>query len=180
MSSEGEGGCYNPPTNFFTTAFFCPINCTKCFYVIISTSFTHLLTYMRWNLGVSFGYGGVIKENGRGGGWWIPWLLFYPFLKYLARYMLQTSYVVDNHHFLTYSAKNPAKIPCFYDFFIKKLIFANFHVYFQCIQISEGALTLWCHSDVIWSSVVLILVSMDRGGPYLYTGSKYRGIGHSV
>ena len=24
--------------------------------------------------------------------------------------------------------------------------------------------------------MVLILVSMDRGSPYLYTGSKYRGI----
>ena len=28
--------------------------------------------------------------------------------------------------------------------------------------------------------MVLILVSMDRGGPYLYTGSKYRGIRHSI
>ena len=29
-------------------------------------------------------------------------------------------------------------------------------------------------------SVVLILVSIDRGGPYLYNGSKYRGIRRSV
>ena len=63
--------------------------------------------------------------------------------------------------------------PMFLWFFSKKLLFANFHVYFQCIQISQGALTLWRHSDVIWSSMVLILVSMERGGPYLYTGSKY-------
>ena len=93
--------------------------------------------------------------------------------------MLQTCYVhVDeNHHFLTESAKNPAKISCFYDFFSEKLIFANFHVYFQYIQICEGALTLWGH---IWSLMVLILVSMDREGPYLYTGSKYKGIKCSV
>ena len=52
----------------------------------------------------------------------------------------------------------------------------NFDVYLKCIQISEGALTLWRHSDVIWSSMVLILISVDREGPYLYTGSKYRGI----
>ena len=31
--------------------------------------------------------------------------------------MLQTSYVDENHHFLTYLAKNPAKITCFYEFF---------------------------------------------------------------
>ena len=98
-------------------------------------------------------------------------------IRYLTRHLLQTCYADENHHFLKYSAKNPAKIPCFYDFsFSKKLIFANFHVYFQCIPISEGALTLRRHSDVIWSSMLLILVSVDRGGPYLYTGSKYKSI----
>ena len=75
--------------------------------------------------------------------------------------MLQIFNVDENHHFLTYSAKNSAEISSFYDFF-------------QSIQISEGELTLWRHSDVIWSSVVIILVSMNRGGPYQYTGSKYR------
>ena len=146
-------GGYCNPLRFFKQLF-CPINCTKRFYVIIYTSLTHLLMYMRWKLGVSFRYGG------RGVGEF-PWILFCPFLKYLRRYMLQTSYVDENHHFLTYSAKTS---PCFYFFrlFSETLIFANFYVYFQCIQISEGALTLWRHSDVIWSSMVLILKSMDR------------------
>ena len=63
----------------------------------------------------------------------------------------------------------------FLRFFNETLIFANFPVYFQCIQISEGALTSRRHSDVIWGSMALILVSMDRGGPHLYSGSKYRG-----
>ena len=85
-------------------------------------------------------------------------------------------YVDENHYFLTYSGKKSCANPMFLRFFGVKLIFANFHVYFQCIQISEGALTLWLHSDVIWRLIVLILVSMDRGGPYLYTGSKYMGI----
>ena len=65
----------------------------------------------------------------------------------------------------------------FLRFFREKTHFANFYdVYFQYIQICEGALTLCRHSDAIWSSMVLILVSMDRGDPYLYIGSKYRGI----
>ena len=34
--------------------------------------------------------------------------------------------VDENHHFLTYSVKTPAKIPCFYILFLaKKLIFAS-------------------------------------------------------
>ena len=41
------------------------------------------------------------------------------FFKYLTRYVLQTCYVDENHHFLTYLARNPAKIPCFYDFLAK-------------------------------------------------------------
>ena len=60
---------------------------------------------------------GVIKENGRGG--LVKSHDFYClFLKYLTRY-IQTCYVDENQHFLTYSAKNPAKIPCFYDFLAK-------------------------------------------------------------
>ena len=126
--------------------------------------------HMKWNLSVSFGYRGSSKIMVQGVGE-IPWHLFCPFLKYLTRYVLQICYVDESHHFLTYSAKNSAKSHVSTIFLSEKLIFANFHVYFQCIQISKGALTLWHHSDVIWSSMVLILVSMDRRGPYLYTGS---------
>ena len=64
----------------------------------------------------------------------------------------------------------------FLRFFSEKSIFANFDAYFQYIQIYEDAMTLWRHSDVIWSSIVLMLVSMDRG----CTGSKFRGIKPSV
>ena len=66
---------------------------------------------------------------------------------------------------------NPPKIPrkshVSSTIFSEKPIFGSLHTYFQYIQICEGALTLWRHSDVIWSLMVLILVSiMDRGGPY--------------
>ena len=78
----------------------------------------------------------------------------------------------ENHHFLTYSAKHSAKIPCFYDFLAKNWFLLIFTYIFQYIQISVSGLTLWRHSDVIWNSMVFIWVAMDRGGPYLYTGSK--------
>ena len=55
--------------------------------------------------------------------------------------MLQTSYVDENHHFLKIQPKILRKSHVS-TIFSEKLIFANFHVYFQYIQISEGALTL--------------------------------------
>ena len=60
----------------------------------------------------------------------------------------------------------------FLRFFSEKSIFAHFHLNFQYIQICEGALTLWRHSDVIWNLMVLILVSLDREGSYLYYSSS--------
>ena len=125
--------------------------------------------------GVSFGNGGSSKRMVEGGLVKSHRFLFFPFLKYLTRwrYVLQTCYVDENHYFLTYSAK----IPCF---LAKNWFLLIFTYIFNASKISEGALTLWHHSDVIWSSMVLILVSIDRGGPYLYTVSKYKGIRSSV
>ena len=59
-----KGGCCSP-LRFFENSVFYPINCAKRFYVIVFTSITHLLMYLRWKLGVPFGYG-VIKDYGRG------------------------------------------------------------------------------------------------------------------
>ena len=122
---------------------------------------------------------GVIKENGREGLVKSHYFYFAHFLNIWQDMCFKTCYEDENHHFLSYSAKKSAKIPCFYDFFSEKKMFANFTYYFQCIQISKGALTLWRHSYIIWSSMVLILVSMERGTPYLYTGSKYTCIRRS-
>ena len=66
----------------------------------------------------------------------------------------------------------------FLQFFSKKLIFGNIHVYFPWIQISESALTLWRHSDVIWSSMVLILVSMDAHTYTLVANIGVSGVLH--
>ena len=60
--------------------------------------------------------------------------------------------------------------------FSKKLILLIFTYTFNASKFLRAS--LWLHSDVIWSSMVLILLSIDREGPYLYTGSKYRGIRH--
>ena len=93
---------------FFFNSVFCPINCAKRFYVVVFTSITHLFIYMRWYLGVSFGYWGSSKIM-VGGVREIPGFLFCPFHKYFKAFMLQTCYVHENYHFLKESAKNPAR-----------------------------------------------------------------------
>ena len=70
------------------------------------------------------------------------------------------------------------KITCFFTIFYVKI---NFGLYIKHkMAISQFS---WArsHYDVIvidW--LVLILVSMERGYPYLYTGSKFRVIWPSV
>ena len=64
-------------------------------------------------------------------------ILFCPFLKYLT-YVLQTCYVDENHHFLTYSAKNPAKIPCFYNFLAKNWFLLIFTYIFNASKFPRG------------------------------------------
>ena len=72
------------------------------------------------------------------------------------------------------------KIACFYDFLRKNQFLPIFYTQNDHFSIFVGALTLWRHSDVRHKWLVLILVSMERGCPYLYTGSKFRVIWPSV
>ena len=134
--------------------------------------------YMRWNLGVSFGYGGSSKII-VGGLVKSHDFYFAHFINILqdicSKLTMYMRIIISLHNQSKILRKSYAL-----RFFSKKVMFANFRVYFQYIKICEGTLTLWRHSDIIWSSMVLILVSMDRGGPYLYTGSKYSGIKRSV
>ena len=74
---------------------------------------------------------GVIKENNRGGLVKFHDAYFVHFFKYLTRDVLQTCYVDENHHFLTHSAKIPAKIPCFYDFLAKNVFLLIFKYIFN-------------------------------------------------
>ena len=55
-------------------------------------------------------YGGLVKSHD---------FYFAHFLNIWQDYVLQTCFVDENRHFLTYSAKNPAKIPSSYNFLTK-------------------------------------------------------------
>ena len=72
------------------------------------------------------------------------------------------------------------KIAWFYDFLRKNQFLPIVYTQNGHFSIFVGALTLWRHSDVIHYWLVLILVSMERRCPYLYTGSKFRVIWPSV
>ena len=104
--------------------------------------------YMRRNEGVSFGYGGVIKENGRG-DWWNPKILILSISLNIWQDICFSCYVDASYHFLqTYSAKNPAKIPCFYDFVEKNW----FLLIFMCIFNSSNFLrSRWLYNITVTS-----------------------------
>ena len=60
---QGGGGCCNLLRFFFKQLFFfCPINCTKRFQIIISTSFAHLLTIRGEIMWCRLGMGGHQRE----------------------------------------------------------------------------------------------------------------------
>ena len=104
----------------------------------------------------------------RMGGWWNNTILILPISLNIWQAMCASNLLCRwESSFPNISSQRSCEIPCFYDFFSESLFFANFHVYFQCIEISDGALTLWRHSDVIWSSKALNLISIDWEGPYL-------------
>ena len=77
--------------------------------------------------------GGVVKENGRG-GWWNPMTFILSISEMFDKIYASNFLCIDE---ITLQKSHVSMI------FSQNLIFANFHVYFQCIQISEGALTLW-------------------------------------
>ena len=57
---------------------------------------------------------GVVKDYG--GGLVKSHDFYFVHFINILQDIIQTCYVDENYHLLTYSAKNPAKIPCFYDF----------------------------------------------------------------
>ena len=69
--------------------------------------------------------------------------------------------------------QKPDKILMFKTFIAKKKIdFLNFHQFFAKIAIFRPGSTLWCHNFATAWPIFMILVSMDRGDPHLYYGSK--------
>ena len=72
------------------------------------------------------------------------------------------------------------KTACFYDFLRKNQFLPIFYTQNDNFSNFQGVLTSWRHIDVIHKWLVLILVSMKRRCPYLYTGSKFRVMTFSI
>ena len=53
-------------------------------------------------------------------------------------------------------------------------------IFLQKIAIFRSDMFLWCHNYVAPWPIVLILICMDRGGPYLPIDTKINFIGGSV
>ena len=97
------------------------------FDIIIFTSFTHLLMYMRWTFGCCSGMG-VVKDLVEG-DWWNPVFFFFPFHKYFIRYMLQTCYFDENHQFLYIISYKSRENPTLSRFFLAKNRFLLIFMY---------------------------------------------------
>ena len=61
---------------------------------------------------------GIIKENGTG-GWWNPMIFILSLSSIFDKICASNFLCRRESSFLPYSAKNPAKIPCFYDSLVK-------------------------------------------------------------
>ena len=106
-----------------------------------------------------FGYRGSSKRMVEGRGLVKSYgSYFVHFFKYLTRYVPQICYIDENHHFLT----------CFYDFLAKIFFLLIFMYIFNAVKFLR---VHWLYDVTVtsWSLMVLNLVSMDRGGLYLYT-----------
>ena len=82
--------------------------------------------------------------------------------------------------FLSYKQKNPGDILIFRTFIAKFWIFWIFAYFPQKIAIFRSGMFLWRHNYVTPWPIVLILVCMDRGGPYLPIDTKINFIGDLV
>ena len=73
--------------------------------------------------------------------------------------------------------KKPGEIPIFGTFLAKKWIFCQFWSMFTENPIFESGHVWKRHCDVIRWSIFMILVSMERGDPTLYHGTKQSHFG---
>ena len=73
--------------------------------------------------------------------------------------------------------KKPGEIPIFGTFLAKKLIFCQFWSMFTENPIFESGHVWKRHCDVIRWPIFMILVSMERGDPTLYHGTKQSHFG---
>ena len=66
------------------------------------------------------------------------------------------------------------------NFYSEILNFLNFRLFFAKIAIFRSGMFLWRHNYVTPCPIVLILVCLDREGPYLPIDTKINFIGGSV
>ena len=175
-----RGGCCNP-LRFFLKQRFLP---NKLHQMLLCLLFLHLL-YMHplmyiwgeiWGCRLGVGdvkdySGGVVKSHN------FHFVYFIDILQDICFKLAMKMRIMNSSH---NQPKNQRK--SYVSVIFQKIIdFLLIFMYiFNTFKFARACWLKWCHGDVIWSSVVLIMISMDREDPYLYTGSKYRGIKHSV
>ena len=94
--------------------------------------------------------------------------------------MLKLTEHVGISIFLLYKQKKPGEILIFRTFIAKFWFFWIFAYFPQKIAICRSGMFLWRHKYVTPWLIVLILVCMDRVGPYLPIDTKINFIGGSV
>ena len=91
---------------------------------------------------------GVVKDYVRGVGE-IPWFLYCPFHNYFTRYMLQTCYVDENHHFLNIISQKSCENPMFLRFLAKNrfLLICMYYIF----NTSKFARARWLYDVIVTS-----------------------------
>ena len=166
-----KGGCYHPPYSLSPAA----QKCKRKWPRASRTSLLHPLRSFWWKkkpgCPPKMGVGWVVKVR-RQGGWLPPQnILSRHFEKHLHGMVLKLSGHVRNTIFLLYMQK-PGEIPIFGTFLAKKLIFCQFWSMFTENPLSESGHVWKRHCDVTRWPNFISLVSMERGDPTLYHGTK--------
>ena len=127
--------------------------------------------------------GRVSRQSQRVGGW----CNLFSFKKTLIRHIEKISAYygakLKNMLELPFSfcvSKKPGEILIFRTFIAKFWMFWIFAYFLQISQFSRSGVSLWRHNYVTPWPIILILVCMNRGGPYLPIDTKINFIGGSV
>ena len=108
--------------------------------------------------------------NSKGGGE-IPWFSFCPFLKIFDKIRASNLLCRWKSSFPYIFSQKSCKNLVFLRFLAKNWFLLIFIYIFNASKFLRAC---WLYDITVgsWSSMVLILVSMDGGGPYPYTGGK--------
>ena len=176
-------GLLQPPLPFFFSGSSKTLKkVTKGIWVISFTSFA--VIFMKKIGGTTLPGGRVSRQSQRGGVDATFSVLrkqkIRHFEKYLHTMMLKLTEHVEITISLLYMQKKNGEILIFRTFIVKFSIFAYFRQKSQFSSIFRSGMSLWRHNYVTPWLIVLILVRMDREGPYLSIDTKINFIGGSV